>query len=519
MALLEKCTQEDLMLYEIMKNPVLFPEFVVNYDKLEHEEKFELTWYQKDFLGDFNQYVSICCSRAVGKTESLTWLIVWLLVMNVFPSDYILYTVPNKVHLEPVFSKLIRAFRSNTFLKCFIAQASGINNSDFSIVLLNTAKLICRIAGTTGGGTNVIGLHSPFEILDEAGYYPWGTWIELQPTFNSWTYGSRVIVSGVPTGLRERNVLYTCDMENSSYTKHRINSMQNPRFTDDDRLKAEEQYGGEDTDDYIHLVLGQHGKPVFSIFDRNQMEISNYPVYKLILNGTQMSEDLTDYINKLSMLPPLPEGVNKSILGIDLGYTEPTAILVLYLDKFSRIKFHAKLKLEKVSYNIQDRFIDAIDTKFRPSLIGIDASGVGKGPVQRLLEATEFAHKDYQKKLVPVDFSSRTTIGKDSNGEDITSKTKPLSVSVLQEYSNNHRIIYTTTDLEMIAELERMTYTKSVTGEIVYKTLTERGGKRGEDHFTSALLCASLAYYIKNEILDFTRQRKKLASSNWYVGF
>jgi hypothetical protein len=60
-----------------------------------------------------------------------------------------------------------------------------------------------------------------------------------------------------------------------------------------------------------------------------------------------------------------------------------------------------------------------------------------------------------------------------------------------------------------------MTYSKTPTGEIVYKTLTERGGKKGEDHFTSALLCASLAYYMNNELLDFRAKQKKLIGAHW----
>jgi hypothetical protein len=71
-----------------------------------------------------------------------------------------------------------------------------------------------------------------------------------------------------------------------------------------------------------------------------------------------------------------------------------------------------------------------------------------------------------------------------------------FAVIVLQDYVNNHKVIFSHKDLEMITELERMTYTKTQTGEVVYKTLTPKGGKRGEDHNTSALLCAVLSYYV-----------------------
>ena len=137
MALVEKISHDDLILYEIFRNPVLFTEFLANFDKMPYEETFELTQYQKEFACDFNSYVDISSARAVGKSEMLTWMIIWLLVFNVFPNDYIVYTVPSKVHLDPVFNKLIRSLRSNTILKLFIEPKGGINSADFTVKLIN----------------------------------------------------------------------------------------------------------------------------------------------------------------------------------------------------------------------------------------------------------------------------------------------------------------------------------------------------------------------------------------------
>lgn len=516
MAIIEKITQQELQLYEILRNPVLCTEFIENVDKLPGEEKFELTWYQKEILCDFNNNVSIIAGRSSGKTVSLVSIIRWVLIFNVFPNDYIVYLVPNKVHLEPVWSGLIRSFRTNSFLKHFISSNSGINSSDFKITLLNQAVLMCRIAGQTGTGVSVIGLHTPLFMVDESGYQPWGSWLELQPTINTFTPGNRLIVSGVPDGRRENSVCYQCDQENSNYTKHRISSDMNPRLTEEDRQKAIEQYGGEDSDDFIHLWKAQHGKPVFALFDRNNFAFSNDPVYKLTINGVVLQENLSEYISKISLFPPLPNRDDKAILGIDLGYTEPSAIIILYQDRYGRMHFHGRIRLDKVSYAIQKPIIDLLDSKFSPLIIGIDAGGVGKPVIQDLLDSKEYAHKDYHKKIYPVDFSSTTLLGTDADGNEVKSKTKPFATSVLQDYANNHKLIFTYTDLEMVSELERMTYTKTPTGDIVYRTLTVKGGKRGEDHFTSAILCAMMAYYLKNDYLMFKQPSKKLIRASWF---
>jgi hypothetical protein len=508
MPLIEKPAQEELYLFEILRNPVLCTEFIYNIDLTTGvDTPFEFTWYQKEMLCDFHDHVSICTARATGKTVVLSSIIIWILIFRVFPDDYILYAVPSKVHLEPVFTNLVRQFRSNSFLKNFLDKGSGINSSDYKITLLNQSSLLCRIAGQSGTGANLIGLHTPVIMADESGYFPMQAFQEMQPSLNVWTIGYREITAGVPTGLREGNVLYNTDQENDNYTKHRVSSYDNPRFDDSQILKATAQYGGEDSDDFIHYVLGLHGKPVFSIFDRSLFKIENYPVLKLEIDGLKSDDAFEEIKTKIAAFPPITTKNYGTIVGIDLGYTEPTAIVILYLDGSDRLRFHGRIKLSKVSYPIQEKAIDLIDTKFTPLIIGMDEGNAGKSVRQHLSEDNEFIHKNFKERIVNIDFSTSMVIGISSDGDEIKSKTKPFVVSILQEYSNSHKVIYSSTDLDMIAELEKMTYSKSVSGDISYRTLTDRGGKRGEDHFTSALLCGVGAYHLTT---GFSVSRKKV---------
>jgi hypothetical protein len=223
---------------------------------------------------------------------------------------------------------------------------------------------------------------------------------------------------------------------------------------------------------------------------------------------------MTEYQTRLSFLPPI-DGKKKVLIGIDLGYTDPTAILILYEGKNGTLRFHARIQLNKVSYNVQDRIIDWLDTRYRPSIIGIDVGSSGLAVSQRLLESSDYAHKKYPERLIPINFSSMVVIGTDADGEELKQKTKPFSVTVLQNYTNNHRIAYSSTDIEMVSELERMTYTKTPSGEIVYKTLTPKGGQRGDDHFTAALLCGMMAYYLVNESMALQAKPVKLLTPRW----
>lgn len=503
----EKITQEDILLYEILKNPVLAPEFIYNVDiDPELDEPFEFSWYQREIMADFHPKVAICTARATGKTVSQYSLLLWILTFNLFPEDYILFTVPSKVHLEPVFTNLVRLFKTNSFLKNFIDTKSGVNSSEFKITLKNGAVLLCRIAGQSGTGSNLIALHTPWIEVDEAGYFPYNAFNEMQPSLNVWTPGHREVVSGVPTGMRERNVLYAVDMENDSYTKHRVSSFDNPRITDADIEAAKIQYGGEDSEDFTHYVLGQHGKPVFALFDRNLMKIESYPVYKIDVDGIK-TEDMSEIFTKLETFPTAPEPNYGIFFGIDMGYTEPTAISIFYMDGKDRIKFHGRIKLTKVAYPVQEKIIDFLDTKFKPLFLAIDKGNAGINSIQTLQQHTDYVHKKYDKRIYPVDFSSWISLGINADGDENKVKLKPFFVSILQEMTNNHRVVFSSTDLEMVTELERMTYTKNPSGDIVYKTLTERGGKRGEDHFTSALLCGVGAFHMTNE---FTQAAPKV---------
>ena len=515
MAIKERIEQPDLQLYEILKNPVLNSEFINNFDIDEkYDSEFSLTDLQREIVSDFNSYVSVCTARAVGKTVSLVSIILWIMTYGVFPGDYILYTVPSKVHLQPVWEGLMRGLRNNSFLKQFIKKGSGINSSDFQIKLLNGQTLICRIAGQSGTGANVIGLHTPFILADECGYYPWNVFQEMQPSVNSFTQGFREMTAGVPTGMREKNVLYHTDQENSSYSKHRATAYDNPRVSEADIEHAIEQYGGTDTEDFIHYIMGEHGKPVFALFDRSLFLIKPYPVVRMEIDGLKFSDNFGELATKIDSFPPLTEKNYGVFMGIDLGYTEPTAIIIFYKDGNDRMRFHGRIKLSKVSYPIQEKIIDLLDTKFNPSLIGVDKGNVGISVVQTLTEHLDYAHKNYKKRVIPIDFSSSLVLGIDSDGNEIKTKTKAFTVSVLQEFSNNHKIVYSSTDLDLVTELERMTYSRSPNGDIVYRTMTERGGTRGEDHFTAALLCGIGAYHLEN---DFSIRKPvvRLLKTRW----
>lgn len=493
MAITEKLSFDDIILTEIIRHPVMLGEFYRNLDLSEGDPDWEYSDYQKWYLGDFNSFVSLCCGRAVGKTVTLSDFIIWMLLNDVYENEYIVYTVPNKVHLEPVFNTLVRLFRNNDLLKYYVEPKRGINSGSHIIKLLNSAQLTCRIAGQSGTGANVVGLHTPVVILDEAGFYPWGTWMELQPIINTWQEGFKLFVAGVPTGLREKNVLYYVDEVDPLFSNHRTSAHENPRYSEDDEERNLAQYGGAESEDYVHFVLGRHGSPIYSVFDRRNMTVESYPVHKIKFSGVATSYQ--EMVDKLSLIPRIEDKSANVIIGVDLGYVDPTSILIM-TEKNGIIREYARINFTKVNYNIQEKLIDYLDTRFgHPPVIAIDV-GNEQGLVHHLTTEEKYYHKDYDLRVFPVKFGSWLTIGEDADGGEIKVKLKPHSVAVLQQYANTGKIAFTSNDMELVTELERMTYRKNQYGDIIYTTMTQKGGKRGADHNTAALLCAIIGYHL-----------------------
>jgi len=516
MAIVKKLTEEELALVEIIRHPLWCGEFIRNLGLDEDGEPWEYTNYQEEFLCDFNSYVSICCGRTVGKTVTLIDRLVWL-CLNMFWDETIVYTVPNKVHLEPVFLRLTRWFRNHPLLKYYTGR-TGINSQSFTIKLHNSAVIDCRIAGQSGTGANVVGLHVPIVILDEAGLYPWGTYIELLPTLNTWQEGFQLITSGVPIGVREKNVLYFTDQKDPKYSKHRISAHQNPRYNDDDEVRNIKQFGGIESEDYIHIVLGGHGAPSYMLFDRSRMLIESYEVFKGTLYGQKLKEDPGILARFYNSLPKLPKHVASVMFGIDLGYTDPTKILVLYkLKEGTNWKIRARITLNQVAYPKQELIIDKLDSMFSPNLLAIDEGSSGRAVIQHLLVDPKFKHKSYKERLVPIQFRSMVPVGLDEDGKEIEVRAKQFGMQLLQTKVNNHEICFSWRDEELINELERATYSRTPSGELVFKTITARGGLRhGQDHNTAALLCFVLALYLREEAAMFLwRKRVKLYRPRW----
>ena len=378
-------TEEDLAVLEIMDDPVLFGEFIRT--DVEDIRAGGTGWhwdnYQKKMLIDITPFISVVTGRSTGKTASMESKIVHIAVSDKYAkasANEVLLVVQNKSQLEPVFLRIINTFRRHPLLKWYIDRFS-INMSSHEIRLVNGCMIRCRIVGSTAD-SNVIGLHVPCIFVDEGQVFSYSAWNSLKQCLTQWDAGFQLWVSGVPNGLREKNVLYEVDQIDDKFSRHNLSRLRSSRYTKGQHADDLKQYGGESGDDYVHLVLGEHGSPAFSVFDRKLMRIENYPVHLGILNNVALDQQGGDY-SMLLMPPDLPFDIKNKydliVAGIDAGFSnDPTIITILWRQKDTQVwREFLRYELRRIKYPIQAKIIDWLDTIYGFNMLCIDAGSSG----------------------------------------------------------------------------------------------------------------------------------------------
>jgi hypothetical protein len=520
--------EADLAVVDLIEDPVLFGEFVrTTEEDLNEGGGWYFNHYQKKMLVDSSHYVSVCTGRSTGKTATMESLLLQFAISNKYrrsSANEILLVVQNRNQLDPIFLRLVQMFRRNPFLSCFLDRNS-INMSSHEIRLANGCLIRCRIVGSTAD-SNVIGLHVPCIFVDEGQVFSYAAWNSMQQCLTAWDKDFFLWVSGVPNGLREKNVLYECDQLDTKFFRHNLSRLSSNRYTREQYDFDIKQYGGENGDDFIHLVKGEHGSPAFSVFDRKMMKIEDYPVMVNVLNNIQLEQHDNNF-NELLRAADIPVDIQKQydliVAGIDAGFSsDPTIITILWRHKETHVwKIFSRTELRRIKYPIQAKIIDWLDSIYRFNMICVDAGSAGLALCQILQdEAGDFKSKKFLKRLVAVDFQGNVVTGYDEEGNEVKDRIRKWSIQTLQKWTQNDQIIvFSTQDDEMIAELERVGFTRDMLGQPKYFVYTPQGGQKGDDHILASLLTWVYGYY--NNYFSPTRpglgKYKDLAQGGWYT--
>lgn len=489
-------TEADWIFGEVLKNPVMFREFI----NIDEQQWTPLETHERAWTTCTKHFISMCCGRSVHKTTSMIEMLYWWMVNGMyFIGDQGLFVlVPNKAQKDITFGRIRAACEKHWFIRHFVRS---INISEGRIDFMNGFEFLMRLAGEAGKETNVIGIHTYRIWVDEAQDLQWKTWQSLQNCLKEEMIGYQMLVSGVPNGGRQENVLYHCDQVDERYAKYNISQEMMSWWTPEMEAARRVFYKAvlEDSEDYKHYVLGQHGAPSFTVFDRNRFQLADYEPLKEVytqdtFERSKKNRDgiITYPISDIVICPPVPSehGVRSKIgLGYDPGFSpDPALFMIIYRDpKSGAWRPLIRYALQRVEYAIQREVLRYLDQVYEFDFMGIDMGGVGKVQYQDLTsDLLDFSERNFRERLFPVEFGGQMVVAIDDSGTEKKDLIKRVAVEMLVRWVYERQLEFAKSDDDLMSELERTKFTRTITGEPVYKT--------EDDHQMAALMCALMAY-------------------------
>lgn len=328
-------------------------------------------------------------------------------------------------------------------------------------------------------------------------------------TYNGWEPNSSQFFAGVPNGIREGSVLYLIDQKSPKFKKYRIPAHQNPFYSYQDDRENQLKYGGEDSDDYVHLVVGGHGEAAFSIIPRDKIQTEPHDFWTHRYTQTDKHAG-RDYRTQMA-LHKIPESKSRiRVLAVDTGYADPTVAQVMGQDDKGIWRTFARYRLTRIPFPEQADIIDWLDSYYNFNIICVDhgAGGGGIG-VSQDLQSPRFAKsKQYMKKIYGVQFASYLENGETSAGMPLKVQAKSYAGQELARLITEGNVIFSELDMEGVSQMERVAYQRRADGTNQYFILSERGtGKSTDDHIFASYVVFTLTLLTTL----FAQPRKKLA--------
>ncbi len=485
-------TPEEKIFCEMLHDKVEFFEFFWS----EPDRPWKSRKYQTKLLLDEKDRIVCDSARSVGKTVSLECDITYTAIVEHLIKDFReegLIGAPNDVHLQPTLDRIENKILGDSFLNLFAKKPKKAPTYIWDFT--TGYKLYARIEGASSG-RNFLNLHIDKAWIDEGQLISKRAARQLLPGLNE---GSTLKVFGVPNGVRGTYFWQIAEDDapnvegKRQFSHHNISRMDSPDFTEKMRQEAIKLYNGEQSQDYINLVLGEWGEAQYGAFDPEQyIERINF---KLDYNPRTITPtDLAKSFDEILYLPTDTKG--DIFIGADIGYDpDPTVMFFADITENKKTIFH-KIILKKIKYPDQARIFDyciQFFSKFKKC--GIDNQGIGVSLIHSLHDTTLFPNTNYQNTVIPVKFGGSIEIGKDENGKPVKQKILFYTHTLLQQLLADPRLEIPD-DQEMLNEFQAHTMKKNASGDYLF---------RGIDHHIAAVRCLA---FILEEIKKTTTHKK-----------
>ena len=495
--LFEKQMSRKLCYYFIFSNQIAFRDFWVPKMK---KGIYKLRFYQ---------YAPALCdnlawggARTVGKSDDCVFSILFKALRE--KRKETLLTAFRKIHVRERLEDLIGSVLNSPYLRKFFKGDADRSLRDavlrspiYSIRFKNGHEIKGVSTGDDPSAVMIQSFHPHNRFIDETQTYPEASWVKFQST--QAPEGSVDRYYGVQDG-RVNSPFYLILNKLSKFKGKRffIPRMMEPWFDQKKKEDYIQSFGSEESNDYRQQVLAQPGEPSWSLWSQRDI-LKNIDMTEIrtgvlanalttirisqadLLQGLQEKiGDSNDpkliqatlyqiFEELLFNLPSLPSQNLEVIFGIDAGWTSPTVILPFF---FYNNKWNLRCKIlltDKMIPDYQASIIDYIATKYN-ALIGIDFSdGEGKALATSLANPAreEFAGKNYQERVIWIEFQRNMLTGYKPDGSEVTEKIKDKTTKLLQSWFSEglFNIYY---DEDFFLDFNKETLKKTATGTLIH---------------------------------------------------
>lgn len=415
----------------------------------------------------------------------------------------ILVATPNKNQLVPILDAIRYRFARSPILSGFVSMVNLSNGTIDISFKHGTYRIYFRIAGQRGEN-NMVGLHVMYILIDESQLFPLDAWSYLLPALNTWEPHHQLMVMGVPNGVQE-NVLFLVDQRSPAWKRYHIPATESPYWLREEHEKAKQFYGGEASDDFQRMVLGEHGETMTTVLSFNDITRQAYPFHSFSFTPERRPSAL--------VFPKLHQTFDMLVASIDCGFTDPTLI---QLYGYANGVWHVlcRWRLTRIPFPDQAVFITQLASSYNLAAIGIDlgAGGGGIGIMQQLQQPSNPMSSFFKRSLYGVNFSaSSESVNLAQGMQTVRVNARTAASEELVRMLQENQLVLSEIDHEGTSQLVRIAHQKKTDGTNYYFIINDQGGKSGDDH----IFASFLVFVILLSSMSHVSHKVKLTSPRW----
>lgn len=510
-----KLTEDELCFGILLHDPLLFTLYFWQDDLTIPEDRDDLPqeWRGKQHLSveqklmfcDESDRVLLCTGRKIAKTISLESTVLRWAILNqrtMGSLDEALLFTPRENQMEPIYKRLVSRINHTPL---FNALCSGKARRKGALDFRTGLRWYIRIEGTSGTDVNMVGLRAKYILGDELAF---GNDVCHTSRLQTALPGCKWRYCGVPNGVRG-TPFYRLDQtpEGDSWSRHKYPTTVNPLYKSRAAYeKLVEDYGGENSHDFITQVKGEWGAEVYSSFPPGTLSLRALPFAQYEVSGHDLESSEGAFAD---LMPIIKAPVYQAVIGWDYGYSpDPGVLIVFRKPTKSAVEWveFLRIKMRRVPLPTQVELIAWIDQAFLDNKLACICTDWAAGI--QLLKMPPYGERYGNATLYSafqgVDYFY------DDQGEMITDPqtNKPLfmwrkeSATVLLRNAMSYRILgiehpfYMTLaeqDKELADELSGTTERRRASGVLEYMAPSRTRGASQDDHNTDAIRMATMA--------------------------